>query len=152
MWYLSFQKIGCSYINKYHLASIHIQHFYQSRIVSNQKVVFELSQIKFSSLLIPDGNPAGWEYWDESSQKSQPEFLKIDEGWEVINETDKFLIYATGTKTWVPHQVLRRICFQMLYKCKNYCHLRVIVQLLASFDNKGIKNNRTTFIKFSKLT
>ena len=57
------------------------------------------------TLAFPDSGASNWEYWDENQQQSEPEFLKIDEGWEVINETEKFLIFVAGTKTWIPHQV-----------------------------------------------
>ena len=30
-----------------------------------------------------------WEYWEEKQEATVPEFLKVDEGWEIINETDR---------------------------------------------------------------
>ena len=36
---------------------------------------------------------------------SRPDFLKVDEGHEVINESEKILVFATGDIAHVPHQI-----------------------------------------------
>ena len=38
-------------------------------------------------------------------QVKPPEFLKIDDGHEVINEDDKLLIMASGTQVCIPHMI-----------------------------------------------
>jgi len=40
-----------------------------------------------------------------TDQVKPPEFLKIDEGHEVINEDDKILIMASGTQACIPHMI-----------------------------------------------
>ena len=68
--------------------------------------------------MYPDAGASSWEYWDENQQVSEPEFLTIDEGWEVINETEKLLIFVAGTKTWIPHQVQPEYLFRDLSLAK----------------------------------
>ena len=47
-----------------------------------------------------------WEYWDnDQDNQLKPEYVKIDEGHEIINEDDKLLITTTGTSTYVPHMI-----------------------------------------------
>ena len=46
-----------------------------------------------------------WEYWDDNMELSRPDFLKVDEGHEVINESEKILVFATGDIAHVPHQI-----------------------------------------------
>jgi hypothetical protein len=99
-------------------------------------------KIHFKWNVVSGDSLAGWEYWDETTEpESHPEFVKIDEGWEVINENEKFLIFVTGTKTWIPHQVRAFVVFsfknfknlvcEMLFN--NYC---VIDLILSKFFDK----------------
>ena len=47
-----------------------------------------------------------WEYWDnDQDNQLKPEYVKIDEGHEIINEDDKLLITTTGTSTYIPHMI-----------------------------------------------
>ena len=54
-------------------------------------------------------SPDAWEYIDEdkiaAEEALKPEYVKPDTGPEVINETDKWLIFTTGNRTKIPHQV-----------------------------------------------
>ena len=50
-------------------------------------------------------NGEEWEYWDDNMELSRPDFLKVDEGHEVINESEKILVFATGDIAHVPHQI-----------------------------------------------
>lgn len=52
-----------------------------------------------------DEDDVDWEYWDEEGEARRPDFLKIDDGFEVINEADKILVFTTGDLAHVPHQV-----------------------------------------------
>ena len=51
----------------------------------------------------------GWVYYDEvkeaQEEAARPEFVKVDEGLEVINEKEKLLIFTTGNEWNIPHQV-----------------------------------------------
>lgn len=42
---------------------------------------------------------------EQQEEALKPEFLKIDDGFEVINEADKLLIFTSGSIANVPHQV-----------------------------------------------
>ena len=48
---------------------------------------------------------AMWMRLSYTDQVKPPEFLKIDEGHEVINEDDKILIMASGTQACIPHMI-----------------------------------------------
>jgi hypothetical protein len=54
-----------------------------------------------------------WVYYDDEAEAEEeakrPAFLKVDDGFEVINEKEKLLIFASGTKGRIAHQV--RGCF-----------------------------------------
>ncbi len=50
-----------------------------------------------------------WEYYDSKQEAEEearkPNFLKVDDGFEVINEREKLLVFATGTMARVAHKV-----------------------------------------------
>ena len=52
-----------------------------------------------------DDEEQEWIYYDDSKEEDASEFLTVDDGFEVINEKDKLLIFTTGIQCSVPHAV-----------------------------------------------
>lgn len=69
-----------------------------SKTIGIELIIFKI----YLFLLSGEGD---WEFWNQEDEESRPEFVKVDEGAEVINENDKLLIFATGLKGYTPHQV-----------------------------------------------
>ncbi len=63
---------------------------------------------------VDDDDDDDWEYFDQAKADEEaskkPELIKVDEGVEVINEKEKLLIFTTGDRCSIPHQVgIRRM-------------------------------------------
>jgi len=61
-----------------------------------------------------------WEYFKSESSEEQKEDIIVDEtvGEEVLNEDEKLLIFATGVKTYMPHQIGIKLMSKIKFKRK----------------------------------